>query len=145
METIHKKPTPKQRIAARKIIENLYSNAPKDLGEILENIGYSKSIASNPQMVTESIGFKKALNDLGLTDELITTALVDDIKAKPKNRIQELKLGAEILKMVKKEEEPPKLTQNTTYNFIFSKEIQEQIRISNEIIKAKLISNDSET
>lgn len=43
------------------------------------------------------------------------------------------------------EDQNDKPKSNTTYNFIFSKEIQEQIRISNEIIKAKLISNDSET
>src|ERR1051325_3542281 len=97
------KPTPKQRVAAKKVIENLQKDNPDDLGTILENVGYSKSIALNPQMVTETQGFKQAIRELGLTEELITSALVSDIKAKPENRIQELKLGAEVLQMVKRD------------------------------------------
>lgn len=83
-----KTPTPKQRLAAKRIIENLYKDKPEDLGVILKDIGYSQGVSETPSMVTESQGFKMALAELGLTEELITTALVSDIKEKPKNRIQ---------------------------------------------------------
>jgi phage terminase small subunit len=38
-------------------------------------------------------------------------------------------------------EDKPKV--NNTYNFIFSEEVQQQVRIANEIIKAKLIKNEN--
>ena len=43
----------------------------------------------------------------GLTPELITTSLVEDIKAKPQKRVEELKLGAKVLKMTDEEHKPP--------------------------------------
>lgn len=133
------KPTPKQRAAARRLVENLYSDKPEDLGVILEDIGYSKSIALNPFMVTESVGFKQAVRDLGLTEELVTNALVDDIKKKPQSRVQELKLAAEVLGMVKREEPDEKPKSVNTYNFIFSPETQEKVRKIEEEIKQQLI------
>ena len=39
----------------------------------------------------------RAVAKYGLTEGLITKALVSDIKGKPKKRVEELKLGAEIL------------------------------------------------
>ncbi len=135
-------PTPKQRKGALAVLENAQLDKPKPLGGVLENVGYG-SIAENPTRIIESAGFKQALADLGLTEELITSALVLDIKEKPKNRIQELKLGAEILGMVKREDQNDKPKTQTTYNFIFSEDVQKQIQISNEIIKKKLLNNDS--
>lgn len=136
-----KSPTPKQILAAKTIVENLQKDSPEDLGVILENIGYSKSIALNPQMVTESIGFKKALRDLGLTEQFITSSLVDDIKAKPADRLGELKLGAEILGM-KSDEEKPKEKGTNVYNFFFSKEIQQDVKQIEDKIKAKLVQKN---
>ena len=48
----------------------------------------------------------------GLTPELITTSLVEDIKAKPQKRVEELKLGAKVLKMT--DEEPAQPPQDVT-------------------------------
>ena len=47
----------------------------------------------------------------GLTPELITSSLVEDIVEKPQKRVEELKLGAKILKMTDEEvkSEPPEL------------------------------------
>lgn len=126
--------------AAQAILENLRKEKPEELGVILGNIGYSPSIALNPFMVTQSAGFKLALEKLGLTETLITESLVTDIKEKPKNRIQELKLGAEILGMVKRESEPDKPKTQNTYNFIFNNpEAQADIKILEDKIKARLI------
>lgn len=92
----------------------------------------------------ESTGFKQALRDLGLTEELITTALIDDIKNKPKNRLGELRLGAEILGITKPENEPEKKQGGNTYNFIFSEKVQAEIKKTEEIIKAQLIQKHVE-
>lgn len=131
-------PTLKQKKAAKKIAENLLADKPEDLRDILEDVGYSKAIAKNPQMVTESVGFKKALNELGLTEELITTSLVEDIKANKGKRVPELRMGAEMLGMTKREDDTPK-QQNTTYNFLFSSETQAEIAKIDAVIKQNLI------
>lgn len=89
--------------------------------------------------MTESPGFKQALAEFGLTEELITVSLVTDIKEKKGKRHQELKLGAEILGMVKREDKQP-LEQKNTYNFIFSADVQEKVKMVNEEIKRMLIN-----
>lgn len=101
---------------------------------MLENVGYTKAVAETPSRVLESAGFKDALTEYGLTEELITTSLVKDIKGKPLKRTQELKLGAEILGMVKRDEKPPTENKNT-YNFIFSEKVQARVQIINDDIK----------
>ena len=105
---------------------------------MLGSVGYGK-IIQDPKRIVESQGFKQALYDLGLTEELITTSLVNDIIEKPKARLGELKLGAEILGMVKRDEESPKNQSGNTYNFIFSEEVQSQVREMEAKIKARLI------
>lgn len=125
-------------------MENLQAVSPLPVGTVLESSGYTEKTALTPNVVIESIGFKQALRDLGLTEELITSSLVSDIKSKPEKRIQELKLGAEILGMVKREDEQPKGI-NNTYNFLFSPEVQNEIRNIDNIIKQRLINHESNT
>ena len=105
---------------------------------MLVNVGYG-TIVQDPKRIIESVGFKQSLTEYGLTEELITTALVTDIKGKPEKRVQELKLGAEILGMVKREEAPKSDVKNT-YNFLFSPEVQERVKVVNEDIKKMLIN-----
>jgi hypothetical protein len=45
-------------------------------------------------------GYKKVLEELGLTRELVASSLVEDIKTKPQNRVGELRLASQILGMV---------------------------------------------
>ena len=143
--------TPRQRKAAKKVVANLNSDQPASLGEVMKSVGYSESVQNHPALVTETTGFKQALRDMGLTEDLITTALVEDIDKKKQNRIQELKLGAELLGMVKREPEKeagPAVSH--TYNFIFSAETQQDIKEMEERLKARLIQphatqNDANT
>lgn len=123
-------------------MENLLKDKPETVGQVLENIGYSKGVSETPAMVVETPGFKQAIRELGLTEQLITNSLVDDIKEKPKNRIQELKLGAEILGMVKRETEPEKPKDTNVYNFFFEPTFQQNIKnydenFKNQILKAQ--------
>lgn len=83
--------TQKQRIAVEKIVENR-GNVSKSMREA----GYEDITAKNPKNLTESKGFAEICNELGLTDELILQALVEDIIGKRKNRVQELSLAAKI-------------------------------------------------
>lgn len=133
-------PTPRQKKAAKAVVENLASDKPLPTGQVLENVSYGK-ISGQPSRILESAGFKQALRDMGLTEELITNALVDDIAAKPKQRIQELKLGAEILGMVKRDEEPLKNPTGNTYNFLFSDKVQVEVAQINDKIKEFLTKN----
>jgi hypothetical protein len=72
----------------------------KNKKELLVSMGYATSTAESiANKILESKGVKDALSSYGLTEELITTSLVFDIENKPKSRVKELSLGAEILGM----------------------------------------------
>jgi len=92
-------PTAKQRKAVEKMVEN-GGNVSKSMREAR----YSIKTAKTPKKLTESKGYREVLEEYGLTEGLIAKALVDDIKAKPKQRTSELSLGADILGMKQKEE-----------------------------------------
>lgn len=79
--------------------EAIVASGGKSIGKALLSVGYSHSIAKNPKRVLDSKGFRDLLHNQGLTEELVATSLVDDIKAKPKHRVQELSLAADILRM----------------------------------------------
>lgn len=77
----------------------------KNKKELVASVGYSTKVAGHKQKeIIEAKGVKDALANYGLTEELVTTALVFDIKGKPKRRVKELSLGAEILGMKKQGE-----------------------------------------
>lgn len=134
-------PTPRQRAAAKAAIKNSLLDKPKGDGEVLKSVGYGTGLQEQPNRVLQSEGFKMALAEFGLTEELITTALVEDIKAKPKQRVKELGLGAEILGMKKHEESDKPKSQNT-YNFIFNTETQKDIQEIEAKIKERLIQGN---
>lgn len=119
------------------------SDSPKPLDKVLGSVGYGTGLQHNPNRVIESAGFKQAIRDLGLTEELITTSLVEDINLKPQERIQELKLGAEILGMKEDEEKPKENTKVYNFNF-FSPEIQENVKKLEAQIKEGLKRNVQE-
>ena len=108
--------TIKQEQAAKRILENLGNGTNEPEGKVLLEVGYSPAIAKNPKMVTESKGFKEVLEKAGLTPELISTALADDIKSKPGKRVQELNLAADVLRMKGKDTDSG--DKNLTINFI---------------------------
>lgn len=86
--------TIKQKLAVDNIVKNS-GNVSRSMIEA----GYSPASANNPKALTDSKGFKQLMKEAGLTENLIATSLVEDIIAKPKNRIGELRLGSEILGM----------------------------------------------
>lgn len=92
-----RQPTIRHRRAAKLVAEN--GGDSKSIGEVMKKAGYSDEIMRNPQKVTNSEGFQMALAEYGLTKELVVTALSDDIKAKPANRVKELALAANILRL----------------------------------------------
>ena len=62
-------PTQKQKIVAKKILENLGSDKPQTAGQILKETGYSKAIIKNPKMVLESKGVLELFQKAGITQE----------------------------------------------------------------------------
>ena len=95
-------PTIKQEQLAEAIVANIKKprDKRKNKGELVESVGYSPITAkAKPSEIINQKGVKQALGKYGLTEELITTSLVFDIESKPKNRVKELNLGAEILNM----------------------------------------------
>lgn len=68
----------------------------------MRSVGYSDVQSLKPQAITQSQGFLKALDELGLTDEFIVSSLVSDIRAKPERRAFELSIAAKIRGMEKR-------------------------------------------
>lgn len=136
-----RKPTVRQRRLAKGLVENQMSHTPLSVGAVMREIGYSNTISEQPSRITESSGFKKALAELGLTEELIVTALVDDILDKPRQRVKELTLAADILGMRKKEADPASTPKsgNNVYNFFFNPEVQSKLKIYETEIKKALM------
>lgn len=83
--------TQRQKKALLKVVEN-HGNVSK----AMRDVGYDETTAKNPKNLTDSKGFKELCEEFGLTDELILTSLVEDIKLKPQNRKPELELATKI-------------------------------------------------
>lgn len=80
----------------------------KNKKELLVSVGYKQTVAEKkPQEIINQKGVKESLAKYGLTEGLITRALVHDIKKKPKSRVKELALGADILGMRDKDPTSP--------------------------------------
>ena len=77
-----------QKRAFKEIVEK-----GRKKGAAMVSAGYSKNTAIAPTKLTESKGFQELMNEAGLTDEFLNTALYEDIKAKRKNRKPELELA----------------------------------------------------
>ena len=92
-------------------------------GQVLVKAGYSKNTAIAPDKVFKSKGFLDLCDELGLTDSMLTKALVADIKKKPGKRTKELELGFKVRGKLKETEHG-----GNTYNFAFlTTEQQERI------------------
>jgi len=143
-----KTPTPRQRNAARAIIENQLSDKPLHTGKVLANVGYG-TIIQDPKRIIESEGFQEALAETGLLDALkkqginpkriaskidvllnATKGEDDDYTAIDKG----LKHATAIYGIV----DDTKKQTNNTYNFIFSKQVQQKVHVINEDIKKLL-------
>lgn len=83
--------TDKQKRALNKMVENGGNVSKAMLGA-----GYSPNTAKTPQKLTDSLGFIRLCEEVGLTDTLLVTALVEDIKKKKGNRRAELELGFKV-------------------------------------------------
>lgn len=84
-------------------------------GQVLKKAGYSKAVQEHPQKVFESKGFLELCDSLGLTDDFLTRALVNDIKKKPGKRTRELELGFKVRGKLKDND---KGAGDTTNNFL---------------------------
>lgn len=78
-------PTIKQKRLAKVIVQNAASNKPKTAGEMLVEVGYSKSMSTaKPKDVLESVGVQEALEELGFTEEnamrVVGQIMLDDKK-----------------------------------------------------------------
>ena len=72
--------TIKQKDAVGKLVENR-----GNISKAMRDAGYADKTAKNPKNLTESKGFEELCEEYGLTDKLILTSLVDDIKKNKQN------------------------------------------------------------
>lgn len=79
-------PSDKQRTAAKLYLENIGKG--KSLSFILKSAGYAPAVVKNPQLVTESKGFKQVLEEAGVTDHNIAKLVNAGMNA---NRVDTIK------------------------------------------------------
>jgi len=87
----------------KRAVDNLVVNGG-NVTKAMRDAKYSENTVNTPKKLTASKGFKEICEKNGLTPNLITKSLVEDIKKKKGKRLGELSLGADILKM--KESDP---------------------------------------
>lgn len=80
-----KTPTARQRKAAQLVSENLKADKPRSVAELLEEAGYSKSMALRSTEVTRSQGFLAVLEAAGVTDDKLAIVLNDGLEAEDLN------------------------------------------------------------
>ncbi|HEY9826362.1 MAG TPA: hypothetical protein V6D19_13015 [Stenomitos sp.] len=114
--------TVRQKRAIKRIVEN-----GGNVSRAMMEVGYSPATAKTPQKLTNSQGFKELCDELGLTDNLIVTALVDDIKSKPGNRKPELELASKIKGHLKDNPGGPTFNQINIFNDDQSKNVAERL------------------
>ncbi len=92
----------KQQALADEIIKNQMRPVEerKNKQELVETVGLNSTSSLH------TVGVQRALEKYGLTADLVTSALVDDIKEKPGKRLGELTLAADILGMKLKSKDP---------------------------------------
>lgn len=110
-------PTPKQRKLAKAVVDNLRPDVKTETTKALMlKVGYSEVQANASTQITKSQGFLKALDELGLTDEFIVSALVTDIREKPQRRAFELSIAAKIRGLDRRADDSQAHTQNMAIN-----------------------------
>lgn len=96
----------KPTLKHKKVLKNLVENGGNKY-KAIKDAGYSEAVATTPQKVTESKGFQRLVAKY-LDDDFVLSALHDDIKAKPKQRVQELQLASKIKGWLKDSRESDK-------------------------------------
>ncbi len=94
-------PSVKLLEAVKDITEN-----HRSVSQAMRNAGYAESTATKPSNLTNTKAFKELMNERGLTDELLTDSLKEDILLKPQNRLGELALMAKLKGHLKEQENP---------------------------------------
>lgn len=84
-------PTPKQEKLAEAIIENARLPQPATMGELLEKVGYAKSVSiGKPGEIIEREGVQEALAIRGFTPEKakeVVASIMTSERVKPRDRL----------------------------------------------------------
>ncbi len=83
--------TIKQKLALQKTLEN-----GGNITQAMRDAGYKETTINNPSNLTKSQAFQDMCEESGLTDTLLLSALIEDIKDKKGNKKAELELGFKI-------------------------------------------------
>lgn len=93
--------TQRQKQAIQKVVEN-----GGNVSRAMLEAGYSPTTAHTPSKLTRSkafANFEEICARNGLSPDLLIQSLVEDIKNKPQERVQELALGSKLIGLLDKE------------------------------------------
>lgn len=158
-------PTPRQRKGAKAVIENLLKDKPLPTGQVLENVGFSKTLSEQPSRIIETPGFQEALADLGLKGALVKQGITPeriaskiDVLLNAKKYIQKFSHETGETELIGEQDDyqaidkgiahatkiygilddAPKEKSGNTYNFVFSAPVREKVNLIEAEIKEAL-------
>ena len=92
-------PTTKQKKLAEQIVNNSKLEKPIGAGQMLENVGYAKTLVKQPKKIIETEGVQTALANLGFTEENAKT-VVSEILLNPETKDNDrLKAAEQVFKV----------------------------------------------
>ncbi len=91
-------------IRQQALADEILKNQMRPVAERKNKTELARSAGFTSPAAFHSNGLKVALEKYGLNEDLVTSALTDDINNKPGKRLGELTLAANILGMIKKDQ-----------------------------------------
>ncbi len=147
-----KRGTVKQQKLAKALIENLQSDAPITAGQMLENVGYAKSVAeAKPTEIIESEGVKTELEILGFSEDKAKHVVASIMNSDEEESKDRLKAAEKVFKVFGSfKEGAPTTIQTINHNLFYKPEFQDAMRaaeaqMKNLIIHAKPIEENNST
>lgn len=136
--------TIRQKKLAKAVVENSQSKEPMNKMQLVASVGYSDLVAEKKATeILTSKGVKEELEVLGFDEQTakeVTSGIMIDETNEPKDRLK----AAEMVFKVHgsfKESEKPSDNKGNTYNFLFSADVQKDVKEIEERIKAKLLNH----
>lgn len=146
-------PTPRQRKAAKAIIENLLKKKPEPTGRVLEAAGYAAKSVEDTARIVLSEGVQAALQETGLKDALMRSGVTPEKIASKINLLLDArnKDGDDDFNAIDKGLrhataihgviQDRSSSSSQTYNFVFAAGTQESVKEFEEKLKARILEN----
>lgn len=139
--------TTKQKIAVKKMSENIRKGGSKTTGQILKEAGYSESVSKSPQRVTESKGWQELMEEYFPSEYLLKKhkkllnkkeiVTYQGEYTKTRQPHSDVKYALDMLYKLKGLYKEPKQVDYNPYSDLSDEELDERIRKLKKSLRVK--------